>query len=113
MEIKATLNKPYTDKQRLDFIVEQNHQNGFEIKETETALEAWGLTQEEQEAKEKEKRIAEIKAQLNSLDEKSARSMRAILANTATEDDRNFLANLETQAEQLRQELKELHGENK
>ena len=25
MEIKATLQKPYTDKQRMDFIVEQNH----------------------------------------------------------------------------------------
>ncbi len=42
MEIKATLNKPYTDKQRADFIVEQNHQKGYEIKETVTALEAWG-----------------------------------------------------------------------
>lgn len=61
----------------------------------------------------KEKRISEIKAQLNALDEKSARSMRAILANTATEDDRSFLADLETQAENLRQELNELHGENK
>jgi len=42
MEIKATLNKPYTDKQRIDFIVEENHQHGYEIRETETALEAWG-----------------------------------------------------------------------
>ena len=38
MEIKATLNKPYTDKQRADFIVENNHKLGYEIKETEDAL---------------------------------------------------------------------------
>ena len=47
MEIKATLNKPYTDKQRVDFIVQYNHQLGYEIRETEIALEAWGYTQEE------------------------------------------------------------------
>ena len=38
MEIKATLNKPYTDKQRADFIVENNHNLGYEIQETEDAL---------------------------------------------------------------------------
>ena len=32
------LNKPYTDKQRADFIVLHNHQNGRIIEETETAL---------------------------------------------------------------------------
>ena len=63
MEIKATLNKPYTDTQRADFIVENNHQYGYEIRETETALEAWGLTAEEQaeqEAEEEAKRIANL-----------------------------------------------------
>ena len=34
------LNKPYTDKQRADFIVLHNHQNGRIIEETETALYA-------------------------------------------------------------------------
>ena len=38
MEIKATLNKPYTDKQRADFIVENNHKLGYEIQEMEDAL---------------------------------------------------------------------------
>ena len=55
MEIKAKLNKPYTDKQRIDFIVEQNHTLGYEIKETELALEAWGYTEEEKQAYKKEK----------------------------------------------------------
>ena len=53
MEIKATLNKPYTEKQRADFIVENNHQHGYEIRETETALEAWGYTEEEKQEQEK------------------------------------------------------------
>ena len=48
MEIKAKLIRPYTEKQKIDFIVEQNHKNGYEIRETETALEAWGNTDEEQ-----------------------------------------------------------------
>lgn len=38
MEIKATLNKPYTDKQRADFIIKNNHRLGYEIQETEEAL---------------------------------------------------------------------------
>lgn len=38
MEIKATLNKPYTDKQRADFIVENNHNKGYTIEETDEAL---------------------------------------------------------------------------
>lgn len=48
MEIKNTLNKPYTENQRMDFIVTNNHQQGYEIRETETALEAWGLDSTEQ-----------------------------------------------------------------
>ena len=67
MEIKAILNKPYTDKQRMDFIVEQNHQKGYEIKETETALEAWGYTEEEQAQKERECRNQEIDEKIKEL----------------------------------------------
>ena len=40
------LDKPYSDKQRADFIVEHNHNNGLLIQETDTALyalEAWEL----------------------------------------------------------------------
>lgn len=47
MEIKAELKQPYTENERTDFIVQQNHKNGYEIKETETALEAWGSTEDE------------------------------------------------------------------
>ena len=38
MEIIATLNKPYTDQERCDFIVEYNHNQGYEIEETDEAL---------------------------------------------------------------------------
>ncbi len=55
MEIKATLNKPYTEEQRIDFIVKQNHQNGYEIRETETELQAWGYTEEEKQEQERER----------------------------------------------------------
>ena len=55
MEIKAELKQPYTDKQRIDFIVEQNHKNGYEIRETETTLEAWGYTEEEKQEQERER----------------------------------------------------------
>ena len=55
MKLKAILKKPYTDKERMNFIVEQNHQLGYEIRETVTALEAWGYTEEEKAQKERER----------------------------------------------------------
>ena len=48
MEIKATLQKPCTENERINFIVEQNHKNGYTIEETDKALIAWGKTDEEQ-----------------------------------------------------------------
>lgn len=63
MEIKAQLNKPYTENQRLDFIVDNNHKLGYEIKETEIVLEAWGYTEEEKREQEEEaerERIASL-----------------------------------------------------
>ena len=59
MEIKASLGKPYSDEQRMSFIVENNHNQGYEIRETAEALEAWGYTDEEIEQQEAE-RIANL-----------------------------------------------------
>lgn len=56
MEIKTQLNKPYTDEARIDFIIEQNHNLGYELRETETALEAWGYTAEEIAEQEQERK---------------------------------------------------------
>ena len=67
MEIKAILQKPYTDKERMDFIVEQNHQKGYEIKETSEALEAWGYTEEEKQEQEREHRNQEIDEKIKEL----------------------------------------------
>jgi len=55
MEIKAELNKPYTEEQRMDFVVEYNHKQGLLIEETETELQALGYTEEEIAQKEAER----------------------------------------------------------
>lgn len=59
MEIKAELQKPYTEEERVGFIVQQNHRLGYKIEETKTALQAWGYTQKEIEQQERE-RIAQL-----------------------------------------------------
>ena len=59
MEIKATLQKPYTEEERENFIVEYNHNQGYVIEETETELQALGYTEEEIAEQEKE-RIANL-----------------------------------------------------
>lgn len=54
MEIKARLSKPYSDEDRYNFIIEQNYNLQYEIKETETELQAWGYTEEEKEQQHEE-----------------------------------------------------------
>ena len=71
MEIKNTLQKPYEEKDRIKFIVEQNHRLGYEIRETETELQAWGYTQEEIEDQEKQRRNFEIDSKIKELREMS------------------------------------------
>lgn len=68
MEIKSELLKPYTEKQRADFIVEQNHQKGYEIRETETSLEAWGKTEEEILQEKKTQRNQEILSKVKEIE---------------------------------------------
>lgn len=60
MEIKAILKKPYTEAQKLDFVVEYNHNKGYEINETSKEVQALGYTEEEIALQEKE-RIAKLK----------------------------------------------------
>lgn len=55
MEIKSELKKPYTDEQRIRFIVEYNHKQGCMIELTETSIIAWKQTEEEKQAKEQER----------------------------------------------------------
>lgn len=60
----------------------------------------------------KEEKIATLKGRLAEIDEKSARSMRAVLAGTATDEDRAFLNQLELQAEDYRRQIRELEQES-
>ncbi len=108
MELKATLNKPYTDSQRLDFIVINNRQLGYQIKETETALEAWGKTAEEIEQDTIVQQKRDIMSQLDAIDLKTIRSMRAIQAADFTDNDVAYLQQLEQQAKALREQLSAL-----
>ncbi len=106
MEIKAILKKPYTNKERADFIVEQNHRLNYDIKETDTELQAWGRTQEEQEQFEeeqrKQQRIAELEQYLKSTDWYAIR-----FADTGEE----YPAEIKTARQEAREEISQLRGE--
>ena len=72
---------------------------------------AWyvsGYAPEEPEEEKKAKRRAELIAQLDALDLKCIRALRAIQAGVGTEADTARLAELEAQAEQIRQQLQDL-----
>ena len=69
MELKNRLNKPYSDNEKLSFIIENNQELGYKIIFTETALEAWGYTEEEKEKQEKIKRNNEIDSKIKELQE--------------------------------------------
>jgi hypothetical protein len=59
MEIKDKLLQPITGIQSLEFIVKNNHELGYEIRETDEELQAWGYTEAELAEQEKE-RIAKL-----------------------------------------------------
>lgn len=106
MEIKSTLKKPYTDEQRIAFIVEENHHKGYEIKETEKALEAWGLTAAEIEKKEHREKIQE---QINSWEaELTPRNIRA--AFLGDEYALTKIQRIEEHIAELRKQLDQLEG---
>lgn len=79
--------------------VEQAYNGGWYVK---------GYAPQESQEEKNAKLVEELKLQIAALDEKSSRSMRAILARTATDDDRAFLANIETQAEAIRERIRQL-----
>ena len=55
MEIKAELKQPYTEDERVEFIVKQNHKLGYTIEEREDRLVALGYTDEELKQQERER----------------------------------------------------------
>ena len=66
------------------------------------------ITQKDIDDKIKQNRIAEIKGLLSNIDTQTVRPLRAKIAGTATKEDENKLSELETEAVNLRIELKNL-----
>ena len=99
MEIKAKLLKPYTEAEKNKFIATQN-MSRYRVEHVEDGLEAWGPTAEELAETKKEAKRQEILKQLDSLDLKSIRAIRA--------NDQEYIAKYEAEAEELRKELAEL-----
>ncbi len=60
-----------------------------------------------------EDQIAALKSQLTAIDVQTVRPLRAIAAGTATDEDRDRLAKLEVQAEELRAKITLLKGGDK
>ena len=58
MEIKAILDKPYTDLERLKFITKNK---GCSFKEEKEELQAWGYTTKELKELEKQEKFASLK----------------------------------------------------
>lgn len=54
MEIKAELLKPYTEDERANFIIENNHRKGYKIETQENKIVALGYTEEELSLQEEE-----------------------------------------------------------
>lgn len=61
MIVVAKLEKPYTESKRIEFIVNYNHQLGYQINETDTGLVALGFDDDER----KEQKAAEVRAVRN------------------------------------------------
>ena len=67
MKIIATLKKPYTEEQKMEFIVNYNHNLQCQIKETDVELQAHGFTDEEIEKQQKQARNTEIDSKIKEL----------------------------------------------
>ena len=67
MKIIATLKKPYTEEQKMEFIVNYNHNLQCQIKETDVELQALGFTDEEIEKQQKQARNTEIDSKIKEL----------------------------------------------
>lgn len=113
------LQKTYTEKERLDFIVTYNHNQGFKIIEAEGRLYALepneifrdGLVivdpdyEAKQVQKERIEKIAQIKEQLLDIDTKR---IRAMCEPSERDDGQDWLDYYNEQAKILRNELQKL-----
>ena len=84
MKKVATLTKPYKNNERIDFIVNYNHNIGLKIEETETELQAWDFDDEEK----LEQRKQQMRALRNSYLVKYVDPKQLVLVwNSLTEED--------------------------
>ncbi|MBR2525783.1 hypothetical protein IKE67_04900 [bacterium] len=113
------IEKPYTERQKVDFIVQYNHNRGLLIEETDTQLIALepneimvnGVPQinpeyeTKQAEKQKQIRIDELKLQLEELDKKR---IRAICEPSMKTENQSWLEYYNEQIRQIRQVMAEL-----
>lgn len=103
MEIKDKLDKPYTEKQKCDFIVKNNHQSGYEIQETDDALlaiynEPLPPTEEEQ----KENRARAYKEEVDPLHSRKQR--KTILGEWTEDDEREYILKVKELSDKIAKE---------
>lgn len=120
------LEKPYSKKDRLKFIVEYNHNQGLKIEETSAALYAllpnevmnddFPVIDPDYEKKisviNREKKLIEIHTQINNIDIKRIRA----LCEPEIKDEltgETWLAYYTAQIHELREEIQRLEKENK
>ena len=68
MIVVAELKKPCTDKARADFIVENNHNKGYQIKETKTKIQALDYDDTEKFENAKTAKLAELSSYAGQFD---------------------------------------------
>ena len=111
MEIKDKLDKPYTEKQRCDFIVKNNHQSGYEIKETDDALLA--IYNEPLPPTEEEQRENRARAYKEEVDPLMAEYNRKKTFNLFEEGEEEvLLIEVEAKVEEIKQRYPYPEGEN-
>lgn len=98
MEIKETLTKPYTEQERIEFIVENNHNNGYEIRETDTELQAWGSDSNELFEQAKADKIA-LNDELRDTALSSGVTYQNVLFDSDTDQKVNLLATVSNMVE--------------
>ncbi len=111
------LDKPFTGKEKADFIVEYNHNKGLRIEETETAIYALEDFEKLEDntvinvindsnylAKKQEEENNKIKSQIILIEAQQARALREILLNN-NEYSRTKLEEIESQIQNLRSQL--------
>lgn len=101
------LKKPYTDEEKKQFIVKNNHCLGFRILETDEELQAFDYSEEEKKEQNKEFEIQDLKKQLDETDYKIIKCSEYSLAGKELPYDIEYL---HSQRQAIRDRITELEG---